>query len=82
MAAQPNIDPYESMMNTIRHWSAARRLMLVQDVLKTLEASIAPRLTRQRTLDRALGIVQVAHPPTDAEVEQILDDYRQEKFGQ
>jgi hypothetical protein len=81
MAALPNNDNYESIIDIIQHWPAARRFMLVHEVLKTLEPKEESVPQRQRTLDRALGIVHTAHPPTDEEVERIIDEYRQEKYG-
>jgi hypothetical protein len=81
MAAQPQEDNYTLIINTIRHWSAERRFKLVQDVLQTLDPAQKTIHPRQPTLARALGIAYTDHPPTDAEVEQILDEYCQEKYG-
>lgn len=38
--------------------------------------------TRKPTLDRALGLLATDQPaPTDADVEQWLEEHRQEKYG-
>jgi hypothetical protein len=41
------------------------------------------RRARKQSLQRALGLLATDKPaPTDAEVEQWLEEYRQEKYGQ
>jgi hypothetical protein len=81
MAALPNNDEYAKIVDIIRHWSATRRFRLVQDVLQTLDPVQQSTPSRPPTLDRALGMVHTAHPPTDKEVKQILEEHRQEKYG-
>lgn len=45
-------------------------------------AATDARGQRQRTLDRALGLLATDQPaPTDEEVEQWLEEHRQEKYG-
>ena len=82
MAALPNNDDYGTILDTIRQWSVTRRFHLVQDVLQTLDPTQQATTSRQPTLGRALGMIPTVHPPTDEEVDQILEEHRQEKYGQ
>lgn len=76
---------YEATLNAIRQWTMAQRIALLQDVLKTLAPetteSALPRV-RERTLQRALGLLATEQPaPTDEEVQQWLDEHKMEKYG-
>lgn len=73
---------YESVLKTIRQWPKAQRFILVQEVLKTLASESEQPRRRERTLERALGLVNLKGPaPTDEEVKQWLDEHRMEKYG-
>ncbi len=71
---------YETVIKTVRQWTPDRRFALVQDVLDTL----APphNKPRRKTLDKALGLLATDRPaPSNAEIEQWLDERRMEKYG-
>ncbi|MBK9944705.1 MAG: hypothetical protein IPP13_24180 [Kouleothrix sp.] len=73
---------YAHVLQTVRSWSAAERLTLIQDVLRTLTLVDRPQRPHP-TLDQARGLLRTDRPtPTDAEVAQWLDERRQERFGQ
>jgi hypothetical protein len=76
---------YDNVLSIVRQWTMAERYALVQDVLKTLAPESAdPALphVRERTLQRALGLLATQQPaPTDEEVQQWLDEHRMEKYG-
>ena len=72
---------YDGVLNIVRQWTIAERYALVQEVLKTLAPETALPHVRERTLPRALGLLATDQPaPTDAEVEQMLDEHRTEKY--
>jgi hypothetical protein len=71
---------YETVLKTVRQWPADRRFALVRDVINTLaEDEFSPR-PRRKTLERALGLLATGDAaPSDAEVQQWLDERRVEK---
>lgn len=73
---------YDGVLNIVRQWTLAKRYALLQDVLKTLAPASDPPLVRERTLPQALGLLTTDQPAlTDAEVEQMLDKHRTEKYS-
>ena len=76
---------YDEVLNAVRQWPTTQRFHLVQEVLKTLEPAtmrIERPQRKEKTLDRALGLVNLNGPaPTDEEVKQWLDEHRMEKYG-
>lgn len=73
---------YEAVLNTVRQWPPDRRFALVQDILNTLALEVKPPRPRRRTLEKALGLLATSQPaPSDAEIEQWLDEHRMEKYG-
>jgi hypothetical protein len=73
---------YESVLREIQQWPAARQLELVQDVLRAISPRLALPPKRQKTFDRAFGLLANEKPaPTDAEVKQWLEEHRMEKYG-
>jgi hypothetical protein len=73
---------YEGVLNIVRQWTLAKRYALLQDVLKTLAPEADRPRTQAQTLPRALGLLATDQPPpTDAEIEQMLDDHRTEKYA-
>ncbi len=72
---------YEAVIKTVRGWSAAQRLSLVQDVLATLAADVVPTPKHQSTLARALGLLATNQPaPSDADIAALLDERRRERY--
>lgn len=73
---------YETVLNTVRQWPSDRRFALVQDVLSTLATEVSSPRPRHKTLEKALGLLATSQPaPSDAEIEQWLDEHRMEKYG-
>jgi len=72
----------ELVLQTIGQWTFDERLALVQDVLNTLQPKQeSPPFTREKTLHKALGLAATDEPaPTDAEVEQWLDEHHMERY--
>ena len=73
---------YDTILPIITNWSPSERIVLLQDVLKTLNPTPEPMRPHRRTLDKALGLLATDQPPpTDEEVQQWLDEHRMEKYG-
>jgi hypothetical protein len=74
---------YDGVLKIVQTWPAARRLTLVQEVLKTLApADVTERSPRSRTLEQARGLLTTGRSaPTDEEIEQWLDERRTERYG-
>ena len=80
----PTVEPinYRAIIEIIRGWPPARRFSLVQDVLKTLAPEVESSRSKRNTLDKALGLLATNQPaPSDAEIQQWLDEHRMEKYG-
>jgi len=72
---------YRAVIKAVRGWSPAQRLSLVQDVLATLAADVAPAPTRPPTLARALGLLATNQPaPSDTDIATLLDERRRERY--
>ncbi len=73
---------YQTVLNTVRQWPPDRRFALVQDVINTLASEVAHPRPRHKTLEKALGLLATDQPaPSDAEIQQWLDEHRMEKYG-
>ncbi|MDQ2806752.1 MAG: hypothetical protein M3Z04_07515 [Chloroflexota bacterium] len=73
---------YDTILQIVTHWPPAQRFDLVQEVLKTLAPAPEATRPRQKTLATALGMLAKDQPPpSDAEVEQWLEEARMEKYG-
>ena len=80
----PTVEPinYRAVIEIIRDWPPASRFSLVQDVLKTLAPEVESSRSKRNTLEKALGLLATNQPaPSDAEVQQWLDEHRMEKYG-
>jgi len=71
-------DSYETVLKTVRQWPPDRRFALVRDVINTLSPEVVPSRPKRKTLEKALGLLAI---PSDAEVQQWLDERRMEKYG-
>lgn len=77
----PDFTDFRSVLNTVRKWPAAQRFALVQHVLRSLEEELVPR-PRGKTMEQARGLLATGRPaPSDAEVEQWLEEERMKKYG-
>ena len=77
----PTVEPinYKAI---IRGWPPASRFSLVQDVLKTLAPEVESSRAKRNTLEKAVGLLATNQSaPSDAEVQQWLDEHRIEKYG-
>jgi hypothetical protein len=73
---------YDSVLQTVRQWPPNRRFALVRDVINTLATEMIPSRSKRKTLKKALGLVATSGPaPSDAEIQQWLDEHRLEKYG-
>jgi hypothetical protein len=81
MDTKQNID-YATILRIITDWPVSQRVVLMQDVLKTIApAAEAPR-PRRKTLQEARGLLATDQPPpTDEQIQQWLDERRMEKYG-
>ena len=72
---------YESILQAVYHWPAAKRFLLIQDLLKTIEPKEV-ELERADTLRQALGLLATDQPaPSDEEITHWLNEHKLEKYG-
>ncbi len=73
---------YDNVLQTVRQWPPNRRFALVRDVINTLATEAFPSQSKRKTLKKALGLLATSRPaPSDAEIQQWLDEHRLEKYG-
>lgn len=73
---------YSAVFKTIRGWSPSLRATLISRLIYELAREAEPARPRRSTLERARGLLSNGSPPpSDEDVERILDEYRQEKYG-
>jgi dihydroneopterin aldolase len=73
---------YKAIIEIVQGWPPASRFSLVQDVLKTLAPEVENSRSKRNTLEKALGLLATSQSaPSDAEVQQWLDEHRMEKYG-
>ncbi len=80
----PIVEPinYKAIIEIVRGWPPASRFSLVQDVLKTLAPEVENSQSKRNTLEKALGLLATSQSaPSDAEVQQWLDEHHMEKYG-
>ena len=78
----PEAAEYETLLKIITAWPPAKRVRLIQDVLKTLAPMMEEARPRRKTLHIAEGLLATDQPPpTDEQIEQWLDERRMEKYG-
>ena len=80
----PTVEPtnYKAIIEIVRDWPPTSRFSLVQDVLKTLAPEVEHSRTQRNTLEKALGLLATSQSaPSDAEIQQWLDEHRMEKYG-
>lgn len=76
------LNTYQSVLDVIRTWPSDQRLLLVQDVMKTLESTGTSTRPKCPTVDDALGLLATDQPaPSDSDVTQWLEERRMEKYG-
>jgi len=75
------INDYQIILKTVRTWPLDKRLILAQDLLRMVESEVrTPR--PQSSFNQALGLLATDEPPpTDEEVERILEEERMRKYG-
>ena len=72
---------YESVLRIVHNWPAAKRFLLNQDLLKTIEPA-EQSARRPDTLSQALGLLATDQPtPSDEETVRWLAEHRAEKYG-
>ena len=73
---------YQTVINIVRRWPPDRRFALVHDVFETLLPEMSPPRRKRKTLNEALGLLATEQPaPSDAEIQQWLDERRMEKYA-
>ena len=63
------LDPldYETILKTVHNWPPAHRLMLMQDILKSLISESTSSQAQRNTLEQVLGLLTADQPaPSDA----------------
>jgi hypothetical protein len=72
---------YSGILEEVQSWSEAWRFKLLHDLLDTLASDRSRAEKRKEAAEKIIGILAVEgkEPPTDEEVERILEDARMEK---
>ncbi|MBM3993721.1 MAG: hypothetical protein FJ303_06155 [Planctomycetes bacterium] len=58
-----------------------QKVTVVTPALEEDNGTVAPSQERQKALPELIGIWKTDNPPTDAEVDQIIDEARMKKYG-
>jgi hypothetical protein len=70
-----------TILRVVRTWTDDERLSLVQDVLHLIRTDRTAG-AHAATFEQARGLLKTDRPPpTDAEVQQWLDERRMERYG-
>lgn len=73
---------YQSILTTVRSWSATQRFTLVQDILATLAPQEENQKAPRHTLPHARGLLKTDRPaPSDQDIETLLKERRQDRYG-
>jgi hypothetical protein len=62
-------------------WPVEDKRALAARLLESVAQEEIPSSTRKEALQRLIGIWKVPNPPSDAEVEEILEVERRRKYG-
>ena len=73
-------DPVNQAWETVGSWPAPWRLSLATRLLNSLDASTLSSSPIGTPSD-LVGAWKVPQPPSDADVERILDEERQRRYG-
>ena len=73
---------YQTVLKTIGAWSPEWRLALIRDLLQMLQTEWHTQHMHKPTLQKALGLLATNQTaPTDAQVQEWLEEHRTEKYG-
>ena len=73
---------YHEILGIVRSWPAAARFDFVHDILRSLEPDRVSPEERRAAFRRLEGILATdAPPPTDEEVQQILEEELLKKYS-
>jgi len=76
------ISDYQTILKVVHSWTPTVRVMLMQDVLRSLQPELGGSRPRRATLGTALGMLANDQPaPSDADVARWLDEHRIRKYG-
>jgi dihydroneopterin aldolase len=73
---------YETVLRTVREWPVEQRLDLLQALLSTLATEVKPAQPRERTLEKALGLLATGQPtPSNTEIQKWFHERRMNRYG-
>ena len=73
---------YSSVFKIIRGWPPSLRATLITRLIDELAREAEPPRPRKSTLERARGLLSNGNPPpSDEDVERMLEEHRQERYG-
>jgi hypothetical protein len=73
---------YDQVLETVHTRPPAKRILLAQDLLKSLAPEIETSRPKRNTLKKALGLLATGQPtPTDEDIRRWLEERRAEKYG-
>lgn len=77
------VQDLSSVWQAVRLWPPQQRLALATRILQSLqqeaEAVSVPK-ERQEALNKLIGIWKTDHPPSDEEVERVVEEERLKKY--
>ena len=79
--ASASKDVVDQTWEQVSGWPQEWRLSLAQRLLNSIKESTVGSSTPGDMPEDLIGAWKVANPPTDAAVEQILEEERQRKYG-
>jgi hypothetical protein len=73
---------YQTVLGTVRAWPPELRLLLAEELLRTLHAAVKAERKPGVPAEQVLGIGAGSGPPPDDEtVRRWMEEHRAEKYG-
>ncbi|RUR73783.1 hypothetical protein ACF3DV_03080 [Chlorogloeopsis fritschii PCC 9212] len=71
----------QKLKEQARHLSVSDRLALVSDIIESLKGNLNLQPNRKTLINQMRGLLKTDQPPpTDAQVEAMLEEHRVEKY--
>jgi hypothetical protein len=74
-------EEFDAVAQQVNRWPTEQQVLLAQQILKHVSGNALPP-TPRRTLDKAIGLLRGAGPPpSDEEVDRLIEEARFAKYG-
>jgi hypothetical protein len=70
-----------AIWHQVRQWPPAPRLALATRILQSLQEEETAPEEQRKALNNLIGIWKSDNPPTDEEVERMVEEERMRKYG-